>query len=643
MKEDMAEKNIARLLKESYRPADPSPEFERRLFALMAEEMRLLPTPRASFYRLWFQDMVAFQMNRQRLWAAVVLADVILIFLGVAFFCLMIPHMVPPPTLTPGEVAQVEPREGAVMPEYTPERGVRIPSSPPPIDPTRELAQLMGTEPKTEPRPDIAEISRWLSPPETAQFDPTAKEGSGLLSKSLDRRPFQIGSVLDTLAADIRKELAKREMVAVFLLDESRNLERDRKQIAGEIEKHIREIKKGLSKKMADRLELALVSFGAKPTLHLGPTGDAGQLAKAIPKIKSDPSGNENVIHAIQFALGAIKAGDKRLFLLLLTDEEGADTHNDALVDQALAVLTMTQARLYVFGKEAQFQQPAVREWLRDERGERVGTSEWISRGIESARAEFFTPDWLFSPYTGRNIPAGFGSFVLSMLARQSGGAYYMLRDVPSPYDETVLARYEPEWITRKEYDARSGRSYLRRSIRQIVEDWSKSRPSHVLSEPDRVASEAAEEIAKAERSAKLVERAIADLESSPHRGERFAPDRWEANYDLTLAELYKFRFLLREYVLVLKECMRTGFPKPEKNQKFNLYQICCDLRSTATHESARGRRDFEQAKRALEYVARKYKGTPWGTTAEQEQRYLSPLKVKPGFNVAPAKSKSKM
>ncbi|NOZ20307.1 MAG: VWA domain-containing protein, partial [Planctomycetes bacterium] len=419
------------------------------------------------------------------------------------------------------------------------------------------------------------------------------------------------------------------------------NLARDRRLIAEEVKSKIGELTARMSERQAKRLQLALVSFGQKPTLQLAPIDDPAVLGEAIRRVKSDPSGIENVIHAIRFALDKIRAPGKRKFLLLLTDEEGSDTRNDTLVDTALAELKRSGTRLHVFGKEAMFQQRMVREWLRDERGERIGPSEWVPRGIETARQEFFTPDWLFSPYTGRNIPAGFGSFVLSMLSRQSGGAYYILRDTPSEYDEAVLVKYEPEWVTRKEYSTSINRNKLRRSIRNVIDNWSKMRPSYWLTDVDRIEEQATKEIAKAERSLKLVERGIAELESTPRKLWKKETDRWKANYDLTLAQLYKFRFLLREYVIVLKRCLKEGFPKPRKNQKFNIYRVYCDVRAGAV--AVREVKDLKRAAEALEYVAKNYKGTPWGKAAEHERKYLSPLQIKPGFHAQSARPGTKM
>jgi len=642
MSEDMFDKNIQQLLEKSYHPAAPSAEFEQRLLDRMMREMQALPEPAEPSFRRWFREILALQKDSPRWWPAAAVADVIIIFLAFAAFLYLLPGMAasPPP---PDETVQMASTPLLPVAEPDPLPPSTTEREAPPDPRVDEMIHLAAIEVGFEVQPaGLQDIARWTAPAEPAEFDASGAGSDGLMEKSLDQRPFDIGSVVDVLAAQIKKDMArKREVVLVLMLDESRNLARDRKEIAREIETRIRVLKKGMPKKRAARLELALVSFGSRPTLHLGPTADPAAVRKAIGKVKSDPSGKENVIEAVEFALRKIEAKGKQKVLLLLTDEEGTDTRRDALVDRALASLKKTQTRLYVFGKEARFQQRLVREWLRDEKGERIGPSEWVHRGIETARGEFFTPDWLFSPYTGRNIPAGFGSFVLSMLARQSGGAYYLMRDVPSEYDEAELVKYEPEWVNRKEYDARVSRSRLRASIRRIVEQWSKARPSHWLTDVDRVEGEAAQEIAKAERSAKLVERAIASLEATGVRSKE--GPRWKANRDLTLAELYKFRFLLREYVLILRECVRDGFPRPEKRRKFNLYQICCDLKATAAHGGTRGERDLAKAKEALKRVAKEYKGTPWGDAAAHEVRYLSPLKIKPGFRVSPAKPKKRM
>ena len=645
MKEDVSENNIEKLLKESYHPAEPATEFEGRLFGAMMGEMQALPQPARPALHRWLREIFALQMDRPRWWAAVAVADIAIIFLASALFFQMVFRIAP--EVKPGkqEFALAQPR-AALVPIETP---MVIPDIEPKLtsksfeDISAELAQRAAREMEFQFRPaSMVQISRWVAPAEPDEFDPSAAKATGLMERAPDRRPFDIGSVVDAVADEVKKEMtAKREVVLVLMLDESRNLARDRRLIAKEVESKICQVIARMSKRQARRLQLALVSFGQRPTLHLAPTDNPAALRKAVQRVKSDPSGRENVIHAIRFALSKIKSPDKHTFLLVLTDEEGSDTGDDSLVDTALAELKKSGARLHVFGKEAYFQQRLVREWLRDERGERIGPSEWVPRGIETARQEFFTPDWLFCPYTGRNIPAGFGSFVLSMLARQSGGAYYILRDAPSEYDDSLLVKYEPEWVTRKDYETRITKKHLRRSIRRVIDEWSKTRPSHWLTEIDRIEEEAGEEIAKAERSLKLVERGIAELESTPRKLWRRETERWKANHDLTLAQLYKFRFLLREYVLVLKKCLREGFPKPGRRQKFNLYHVYCDLRAAA--HGGRGEKDRRRAEAALNHVAQHYKGTPWAKAAEQEKKYLSPLKIKPGFHAQSAKPKTKM
>ncbi|MEW6359252.1 MAG: vWA domain-containing protein [Planctomycetota bacterium] len=650
MKEDVSDKNIEKLLKESYRPAEPSAEFEGRLFGAMLREMQALPMQARPPLHRWLREIFALQADRPRWWAAVVAADLAIILLSFAVFFQMVFRIAPEVTPSRQEFALAQPKveiapvETSIpMPDFDVEPK---PAREPVEEMAAELARRAAREREFEFRPaSFVQISEWVAPAHLPEFDPSGARIAEPLERAPYRRPFDIGSVVGTVADEVKKELAaRREVILVLMLDESSNLERDRRLIAKEVAKEIRELANRMSAKQATRLQLALVSFGQTPTLHLGPTDNPAALSEAIPRVKSDPSGKENVIHAIRFALDKIKAPDRRKFLLVLSDEEGSDTGDDALVDAALAELKKSDARLYIFGKEALFQQRLVREWLRDERGERIGPSEWVPRGIETARQEFFTPDWLFSPYTGRNIPAGFGSFVLSMLARQSGGAYYILRDAPSEYDDALLAKYEPEWVTRKEYDARVNKNQLRRSIRNVIDEWSKARPSHTLgglTEIGRIEEAAKEEIAKAEQSLNLVERGIAELESTPRKLWKKETERWQANYDLTLAQLYKFRFLLREYALLLKNCLRDGFPKPGARQKFNLYHVTCDLRAAA--QGGRGEKDRKRAEAALDYVAEHYKGTPWGKAAEDEKKYLSPLSIKPGYHVQSAKPKTRM
>jgi tetratricopeptide (TPR) repeat protein len=365
----------------------------------------------------------------------------------------------------------------------------------------------------------------------------------------------------------------------------------------------------------------------------------------SVQKARIDETGVENVCAAISFAVKTFLPMNKKMFLIIITDEEGDDTKNDKAFMQALQDMQTAKARLYVFGREAQFQQSNAFEWLRDAKGERVGPWFWAQRGIESCQQEFFTTDWLFNHHRSeRLIGSGFGCWSLTTLADLTKGVFFILAEVPSPYDEEKLEKFKPEWVTRADYTARNVKSKLRASLRKIVDEWKQLDPPPWLTQLDRLKAERDEAIGKAEKALKFVEGAIDEMEAlHGHRsGEKFAKMRWQGNYDLAMAELYKFRFMLRDYIAALRNTRTAGFPKPKPNQKFNVYRMLYNNTLTEPRTGQRGLKEWEQAKKAFDQIINnnEYDGTPWSEVAKHEKATTAPIWVYPTFHVEPTRPK---
>jgi hypothetical protein len=302
---------------------------------------------------------------------------------------------------------------------------------------------------------------------------------------------------------------------------------------------------------------------------------------------------------------------------------------------QALSDLTAAKARLFVFGRESLFQQQNAFEWVRDARGERIGPWFWAQRGIESCGQEFFTSDWLFNHYRG-TVGAGFGCWSLNTLAQLTKGTFFVLSDSPSSYDEEELLKYKPEWIAPEEYAQRVLRSRMRTTMRKIVAEWRGVDPPASLWQLDRLKKERDEAIAKGEKALKFAETAISEMEMlrSYRASDKFAKQRWQANFDLLLAELYKFRFMVRDYVAVLRSTKTAGFPKPRPDQRFNHYRILYSRALKDPHTGQRGMREWEQARKAFGQVIADYDGTPWAEMARFEMLTMAPITIFPSFDV---------
>jgi len=432
------------------------------------------------------------------------------------------------------------------------------------------------------------------------------------------------------------------------LFDESQSLLEDRGIIGKQIHKTIGDLRKEMTPREAARLKWSVVSYGEKPTLVLQPTGNLDEVLDALSnKIQTDKTGKENIIQALEFVMRSLGALGKRMFVVVVTDEEGSDVRDRDKMLAVLDTMKRQKTRLFVFGRESAFQMKRLKEWLRDKNGERLGPWGWTERGLESADFEFFKPDWFMVPmYRDNGVPAGFGNYVQSMLAHQTGGTFFILSEVPSAYDEEKLEKYQPEWDPPNIYEQRQKESSLRSTMSYMFDEFDKLRPRHGgwhwITELDRLKAATNEKLQAAEKALDLIENGIDKMErlAAKRNKEKSGRERWTANYDLAMAEMYRLRFLFREYIDVVRDALRGGFPKPERGRKFNIFSINFDFRASEARTGRRGMRDWAKAKDALEAVMDRYDGTPYGEAARHELKHTAPLNMRPIFYIEPTRPK---
>jgi hypothetical protein len=190
--------------------------------------------------------------------------------------------------------------------------------------------------------------------------------------------------------------------------------------------------------------------------------------------------------------------------------------------------------------------------------------------------------------------------------------------------------------VTPGEYAERNGKSKLRLTLRKIIDEWTKVTPPLSLRQFEQLKKECDEAIAKGEKAMKWSEGAINEMKVLRGRrsGEKFAKLRWQANYDLALAQLYKLRFMLRDYVAVLRETKTTGFPKPKPDAKFNCYIITFDRSFSKLLLGPPALKDWDQANKALEQVITDYDGTPWAEMAKLQKETLAPITIRPAYAI---------
>jgi hypothetical protein len=236
-------------------------------------------------------------------------------------------------------------------------------------------------------------------------------------------------------------------------------------------------------------------------------------------------------------------------------------------------------------------------------------------------------------------VPSGFGPYFLAALAQQTKGSYYIVTTNHSPYEWRTLKAYQPELCSPEEYDKRNKSSPLRSAIHNVVSkmlSWpahrgdfhGNGRPSHW----NRNRSRIRRQLAFCEAGIKRLVRLKRESDK-----EKYARKRWEANYDLTLAQLYKIRFMLLQHRLAIPKSEEELPPLPAVRPPKGTA-----VYGTVPYGSADGPfpddREVlnarDKARRALELVVRKHPDTPWAERAQNDIDTLRPVRVQGGWHV---------
>ncbi|MBM4085066.1 MAG: FHA domain-containing protein [Planctomycetes bacterium] len=454
-----------------------------------------------------------------------------------------------------------------------------------------------------------------------------------LIISDRDAKPRARAAAVDDLATEIAAELKKRPLTVVWLFDESLSLLNDRKLIYDRIASVAKGLKDNLTDREFARLDWAVASFCQTATILQKSTRNIEKVRDAIADVKIDPTGEENVLAALRACANAFASPNRATFLVIVTDETGNDTADEALVEDALSLLKRRKARVYVLGREANFGNPQVAEDFEDPETHEIRPLP-VDRGPDCADAEVFFADGFFN--TSTVTPSGYGTYVLSRFAHETEGKYYILADAESPYDSEKLRLYAPELCSRRVYVQRQNEMRVRKALRAIADTWEKALPPTQI---DGEAVEAAiiearrralEAYAFCRHSVEVLKPLAADKKRDP-----FQPKRWEANYDLAFAQLHKFRFLLGQYVLTLNAFVDNVLRKPTSQIVGGL-----SLSHGAEADPLLGGKDSEHerddARELFQTVLRNHASTPWAAVAEQEMRALVPLRATPRY-VSPA------
>jgi hypothetical protein len=434
------------------------------------------------------------------------------------------------------------------------------------------------------------------------------------------------GMALDQLAREILRHLKDHKLTVVWLFDESISMQDDQKAILEKFDRVSSELKLNVdpSKKSSLALTHAIVGFGQGIDYVLEkPREDIDQIGRAIKRLKIDSTGIENTMHAIREVVeryANLIRKDRRLLIVLVTDESGDDGSD---VEEARQAVKKYQVPLYVIGRQSLFGYPYAHHRYVDPVTKDV-YHPLIRRGPETADVELYQWDGLYDRWDEQ--PSGFAPYELARLTKDSGGIYFVLpseefmrvRQREQAYSITRLKEYLPEYDNRLTYVEKRNSSPMRQLLHAIVEEG-----KHFLYrrdfpiEPPKMVQAALEEGEKATVKLNALLEIQKRLEAHAKVREREPEKRWQAHFDLMLAQTVAFQVKAYEY-RALMASIANAPPAPKGQPRADLVitwvvnhskKPLAPLNQTA--------KKYAEAERLLKEVIIRHPKTPWADLAQ--------------------------
>jgi hypothetical protein len=455
--------------------------------------------------------------------------------------------------------------------------------------------------------------------------------GGGMIAGDVTYETQNIGSALDQLAREILRHLEAHKLTVVWLFDESGSMKDDQKEIKEKFDRVASELKLNIAedKKSAGALNHAIVGFGNDIHFVLEkPTTDIDLIGRAIDRLRVDDTGVENTMQALQTVIaryGRLISKDRRLLIVLVTDESGDD---GSFVEEARQAAVSRGVPIYVIGRQSMFGYDRAHLVYVDPV---TKDTYWpaIRRGPETADVETLQWDGLHRRYDEQ--PSGFAPYELARITKDSGGIYFLL-----PTEETMRARvrekaysirtlkeYVPEYLSRTAYMERREHSDLRRTMFDIIKETRDFgfRTTFPI-EPDALVTAA---LPAMEQATIRLNQEIAfekQLRALEKLRDREPEKRWQANYDLMLAQLvasevkaYEYRACLQEMVQMVQKGQP---PRPSKLPSADLtvyWELHHSRQLKAPKEQTA--KKIAEAERLLKLVIERHPHTPWADLAQ--------------------------
>ncbi len=475
--------------------------------------------------------------------------------------------------------------------------------------------------------------------------------GAGQITGEVGRVVEGYGAALGQITQELIRLMRDEKVLACWLFDASESMEDDRREIRDNFHKVYEEL--GMVAKSDDKLKMAeepiltsIFTFNTNANeLTAKPTSDVKLIRAAIDRVVKDESGDENFCTSASMVISKyakLAAGQKRKLVIILASDESGD--DDSKLEEAIDICKRANVAVYVFGRYSVFGFPYASMVWKDPK---YGLTHWlrINRGPETPFPECLQFDGIHERWDVYS--SGFGPYGQVRLCRETGGVFFLL-----PGDETNISgrgthlerkfesldmkEYLPDLSARTVYQKERDSSKFRNVIFQVIQKVNplldkqlQMQELHFDANFEVFAKQGGDNFTKAVRALKLLNDAVAFLETVKPAYEKEKSMRWRANYDLIHAQMLAYRVRLFQYILVLdKHMAEKTKPKDPKNNQWHMKRIPKLLEPTPVQVKQAGvdmkelQEQETKAREEFAMVMKNHPRTPWARVAAQELAY---------------------
>ena len=443
---------------------------------------------------------------------------------------------------------------------------------------------------------------------------------------------------MDQITQEILWMLERGNVLIIWCFDQSQSMKDDQREIRDRISKVYVEL--GLvDQTSGSHLLTSVTSFGANFQVHTSadnrprPTSNRAEIRDAIDLVPVDPSGTENMCAAVgqAIALHRTVARRRQMILVLVSDESGDPKSNFALLERAIAEARAARCRVYTLGREAVFGYPWAHIRYRHPQTKRT---HWlrVDRGPESAFVEQLQTNGFHRRHDA--FSSGFGPYDQARLSRESGGIFFLLPSIETNlvggqagkrrYALDTMRPYRPDLRARLSVVADRNKFPLRSLIWKVVNDLDPAKVPQVNMRVDfplagaQFLPTARAAQVKAATYINYLGAAQKMLESGKLLREQEPEPRWQANYDLILAQVVAYQARMYEYGVALEDFIKA--PKTASlTRPPNLRLVDWNITTNNKVRSDVSKPYIERSTTLFKQVLQSHPGTPWAARARQE------------------------